>query len=397
MLDSRVSSGQLLLHTQAGSSLHPLCLILAGRPDRVAWSAFSPSDWVLLVATARVEGVAPLLCHALGKAGWPDGVPSHLRRDLQAAYYATAVRNTLLYQELSRILTALLSAAPLPVIVLKGAALATSLYPSIALRPLGDLDLLVPRRHLGMALRAVQSLGYCEAYPEMTPGLNRVVGHHVHLRGGPQQGVAVELHWSLVGGDSDWRSPPLDWFWEQTEERTVLQLTSTAHLLYLAAHLMLQHGGARARLLWYYDIHLLVSHWESRLDWDELLNRAREFRWAAALHAALQSARACFDTPVPDGFLETLAQTHDPQATRLVQRKADPLQTRAVGTWNVLMSLDWRARIHLALGTFCPGPAYMRWRYNPQPKWLWPLCYPYRWLDILREGASTLAKLARPR
>lgn len=44
----------------------------------------------------------------------------------------------------------------------------------------------------------------------------------------------------------------------------------------------------------------------------------------------------------------------------------------------------------------CPSPAYMRWRYGPRPvlshvegpAWLWPLTYPYRWLDILRDGLS---------
>ncbi|MCZ7567438.1 MAG: nucleotidyltransferase family protein [Ardenticatenaceae bacterium] len=138
------------------------------------------------------------------------------------------------------------------VIVLKGAALATTLYPCIALRPLSDVDLLVPRQHLGTAVAAMQSLGYCEVYLEMSPGLNQVAGHHVLLQGGARRGVAVELHWSLVAGESDWRSPSLDWFWEQTESwnmdgarrvgevqgnqrtdrsRPVFQLTPTAQLL----------------------------------------------------------------------------------------------------------------------------------------------------------------------
>jgi hypothetical protein len=46
--------------------------------------------------------------------------------------------------------------------------------------------------------------------------------------------------------------------------------------------------------------------------------------------------------------------------------------------------------LRLALGIALPSPAYVRWRYQPRPEWLWPLCYPYRWLDILREGLSTL-------
>ena len=40
-----------------------LCLTLAGQSDRMSWPAFSLSDWDLLIATARAEGVAPLLYH----------------------------------------------------------------------------------------------------------------------------------------------------------------------------------------------------------------------------------------------------------------------------------------------------------------------------------------------
>ncbi|MFQ5859502.1 MAG: nucleotidyltransferase family protein [Anaerolineae bacterium] len=418
-------------------------LTLAGHPDLVDWQSFSPADWDLLIATARTQGVAPLLYHALNTypergrraAGWPESMPAHTHRELQAAYYATAARNLLLYQELAHILAALrVSLSPLlPVILLKGAALATSVYPRTELRPMRDLDLLVPHQHLATAVQAVQSLEYREVYPEMTPGLNRVAGHCVHMRGGPQRSVAVELHWGLVAGDTDWRSPPLDWFWTQTEKwkmdnggrereneaqpptfslqppisnpkseirnpkSEILTLTPTAHLLYLAAHLMLQHGGAQARLLWFYDLHLLVSRCENRLDWDELLARARLFRWAAALHAALRGTQDRFDTPLPHGFLDALAETRDPQATRMVERKAGLPRTRATNVWHALTSLDWRTRLRLAWGLACPSPTYMRWRYNPWPAWLWSVYYPYRWFDIVRDGLSTLWRLVRGR
>jgi len=52
----------------------------------------------------------------------------------------TLARNLLLYHELPRILKVL---SPLPVIVLKGAALAATIYHRIGLRTMGDLDLLV--------------------------------------------------------------------------------------------------------------------------------------------------------------------------------------------------------------------------------------------------------------
>ncbi|HBY94341.1 MAG: nucleotidyltransferase family protein [Ardenticatenaceae bacterium] len=86
------------------ASLPALRLTLVRQPDRVAWSAFSLADWSLLGATAQAHGVAPLLCQALEAAGWPERVPSHLRRELWVAYHATAARNLFIYRELDRIL-----------------------------------------------------------------------------------------------------------------------------------------------------------------------------------------------------------------------------------------------------------------------------------------------------
>ena len=119
-----------------------LCHILAGRSERVTWSTSTSTDWDRLVAVARAEGVAPLVYHTLETAGWPDHVPATTRQAFQAEYYATVARNLLMYQELSRIVSAFNAEEPAvrqrapdeapmdhrpPIVVLKGAALAAAL------------------------------------------------------------------------------------------------------------------------------------------------------------------------------------------------------------------------------------------------------------------------------
>lgn len=436
-----------------------LCLTLGDQSDAVDrqpnWQAYSATDWDLLVTMARTEGVAPLMYHTFRTTDWPAPMSDHHRHQLQTAYYAAAAHNLLIHQELTRILAALANQPTnKQIILLKGIALGPTLYPDQALRPVSDIDLLLPREQIDTTVQTVKSLGYRTATPEMAAGHNEAAGHHVHLRGGPEDSVAVELHWNLVSSDTDWRTPPMDWFWSQTEEwkmesgkgkmeggrgkvekgkwkrekgedlsddvdsppsdvhspfsnlqptSSILQLTPTAHLLYLAAHLMLQHGGAQARLIWYYDLHLLIGQAGDRLDpstgsglrWEELLARAREFRWAPALHAALEGTQERFGTPLPAGFLDALAETQDQQAARSVARRAGPVQTRAVRTWDTLAAKSWRARLRHAWTLACPSPEYVRWRYEPQPAWLWPFYYPYRWLDILRDGLTTVWRIVR--
>ena len=430
------------MHVPPSSFFHAhqtLCRLLSDQPrsefHRRADAALPPTlssdDWHLLAATAQREGVAPLLYHGLKGAGWLASVPSDVQAALRQAYYATTASNLLLYRELSRILTAFNPQSPIPntqhpipVILLKGVALAATLYSSIGLRPMSDLDLLVPEERLAEAVARLKALGYVEPYPEMAPGLNALAGHHVHLQGGQDVPVAVELHWTLIGGQHDWRSPSLPWFWQQTEEwrmemETGVQspisnlqpptsssqseirnlqfeiLTPTAHLLYLCAHLMLQHGEARSALRWFYDIHLLIEREGQRIQWDEVVARAREFRWAPAVYAALEGARDRFGTRLPPDVLETLDEASDAQASRLVARRANSLQTRATGVVAAASSLSPGARLRLLLAIALPSPAYMRWRYKPRPAWLWPLCYFYRWLDILHEGLTTMGRMAK--
>jgi len=382
---------------------HRLGLAMTLRGEYALWSTLSQGEWNELAETARQEGVAPLLYHVQASAGWPSRMPTRLRGELRVECLKAGGSNLLVYRELGRILSALGGG----VVLLKGAALANTLYPSIALRPMTDIDILVRRERVESAVETLRSIGYGDVAPEMTPGLSRQTHFEVALKGGPRGYVITELHWSLVGAEGDWRSPNLDWFWSETEawrmeeERdaagaplSALQLRPHAHLLYLAAHLMLQHGGANGRLLWEYDIHLLATRYAKRIDWEELRGRARDFHWAPALHAALVRTHRTFGTALPEGYLQALESDGDRRSKALVENKAQPIQTPATATWNYLRSLDRRSRRRRIRAILWPTREYMLWRYRPDPKWLWPLCYPYRWMLFALESTRTLARWA---
>ncbi len=56
-------------------------------------------------------------------------------------------------------------AAEMPVVVLKGAALVGDVYPAHRLRPVGDVDVLVPRRRAREAVRLLTALGWQDTDP----------------------------------------------------------------------------------------------------------------------------------------------------------------------------------------------------------------------------------------
>lgn len=185
----------------------------------------------------------------------------------------------------------------------------------------------------------------------------------------------------------------------------MLTFTPTAHLLYLCAHLMLQHSEARSGLRWFYDIYLLVERESQHIQWDEVVARAGEFHWGPAVYAALEGARDRFrgslaeegDPWLLSGVLEALAGVSSLKASQFVARRADRLRTRATGVVTVASALSPRARLRFLLAHAIPSPAYMRWRYRPCPAWLWPFYYFYRWLDILCEGLTSLWRMASRR
>ncbi len=382
-----------------------LCKALSDRAGQVDWAAFSAADWDRFAKRAVAEGVGPLIHWTLKgskePAFTPAAVPPSALQTLAEAYYQSAAHNALLFKELERILEAL-GEAGIPVIVLKGAALAQTLYPDPALRPMGDLDLLVPINKLSQAASLVQATGYNVAMMELRPGLNQAAGYHLHLRSSQPANLALELHWTLIGSEDDWRTVPAYWFWDNSEPWAITQsqqhngihqLSPLAHLLYLAAHLTLQHGSAQAILLWFFDLHLMISRQDDRLDWGTLIKQAIELGWGPALLAAVRETQSRLNTPISDPNLQILEETAQTKLDQWIKYRAKPNFPRSAKAWHKFASSSRSNRLRWGWAILFPSSAHMQWRYNPRSRWLLPFYYFYRWAEIIQ---SDLATRSRP-
>lgn len=342
--------------------------------DRVGPETRHTASISSIVSCAQANGVAPLLLDRVVASRHIDQFPASDRAALQVACYADVAHTLVIQSELWRILAVLLP--HMPVILLKGVALGYTLYDSPTLRPSNDIDLLIHEGDVSAAITALCALGYQDV-PELSPGLNRVVEYHSTLHGGPHQKITVELHWRLVGGAADRLAPSIEWFWQHTDcwpvetlpdqlapyRHHTLQLDPTAHVLYLAAHLMIQHGLPQARLIWIYDIHLLLQRCGSRIDWDELVERARAYSWTAAVHAALCLAQQCFDSTIPNAVLETIASMIDRQEITLVQARMHAAGDPVRGEILKRHLLKPSARLRFIASLLVPKISYLRWRY----------------------------------
>lgn len=374
-----------------------LCKALAGHEEAIAWNAFSLHDWQQFALAAQVERIAPLLCFRFRRQGWPEEMPDGVRRLLSAQFYNATANASLIFRELESVLSRL-QAKGIEVVLLKGAALGLTLYPDIALRPLGDLDLLVQPSDLDTTLSTIKDMGYVAENPPLRRGLEHLFFPEINFRGGSQTLTHLELHWNLIGGEGSRYRADMNWFRAETRRihvgsASALVLSPTAHLLHAAMHASLKHGGDNARLLWLYDLHLIITQCPV-VDWSQLVAKAKDFHWAPAVNVVFRELRQLFDTPLPAWVLDSL-NSEDQEARDLVTRVASRDDSRIIGALNHLAFLDVSLRSRWLAAVIFPDPDYMKWRYKPKHMWLLPACYFVRWSNMAYDGIRTLIGRAR--
>jgi hypothetical protein len=271
----------------------------------------------------------------------------------------TAVQNLLLHHELSRILQALQESG-IPALALKGIVLAYSAYPDLSLRPMADLDLLVPPGRREEALGVLQTLEY--QYPESVLATNR---DHIS-RLDPNQELApplrlrassalVEIHSQLECSEPLFPMS-IGEFWSRSifvelKGLRVGTLCPEDFLFHVCLHLSRYHRFEKG-LLPLIDLKLLL---ESRLDWNwaGIAERSSQRGCAAWMYLTLETARDLVGAPIPDSFFQALPQPHDPTNLRrlLDQQIWSARSGRRVPPFvsSLLAESSWRKRARMIL------------------------------------------------
>jgi hypothetical protein len=211
--------------------------------------------------------------------------------------------------------------AGIPVIVLKGALLAKTLYPSPGLRYMSDLDLLVRFHDFRDALNLLKQMGWVP---------NRIRGKEQLLEtiGGTDteeswqmgewtflnpKGCFIDLHWHLIpyvwlrhvfriNMDAVWQDAVL-----LTDQNLqgASGLSSVQTLSYLCL-LLAQEGLNHLRGLLDIDQFVRKSTAFQNWSWDGFTYYTRKWRIRSAAFHALYFSRSLFNTPVPETVLDAL-------------------------------------------------------------------------------------------
>jgi hypothetical protein len=156
------------------------------------------ANWSGVAERAESHGMAPLLSRHLATAGVRP--PDDAHRTLQALVLRHRDANRIRREVLAEILRTF-SAQGIEAVILKGAALSLLLYPDPGLRPMRDLDILVPPDRAREAQALLRDLGFDAPDTERNP---YQTDHH-HLPNATRRSggllMSVEVHHDALSRD----------------------------------------------------------------------------------------------------------------------------------------------------------------------------------------------------
>jgi hypothetical protein len=352
-----------------GTADDGLCAVMRGENAPIS---------AAIVEAARRHDMHLLLAQENGRVA-DDAVRAALAADLRAAAIADLLREG----ELRRLLAAL-AAAGVHSLVLKGAALAYTVYRAPHLRPRGDLDLLIAPPDLETADQALVAAGWCRAVEHDSAAIT--TQRHYVLGGAPRFAEHLDLHWKIavprIFGDAIG--------FDELAARAVpiaalgpdAWTLSSADALFLACLHRVAHHQDAADLLWLWDIHLLASSL-SEAERASFVALAGQRAMRAVCARGLELALARFATPRAPELIAALRPSQkDPEepsaaflrgGMRLVDLLRSDLSTVR----------NWRAGLALMSAHLFPDAAYVKSMY---PRWP-AAALPFAYLDRIVRGA----------
>jgi hypothetical protein len=233
----------------------------------------------------------------------PPQLSERMRERLRKAAGQEALQDTMIGRQWGRVLAALANRGLTPV-PLKGRALALAVWPRPALRPPGDIDLLLEADAIPVAADALRGLGYRSA-PQERAGLLRAgpVGIE-QLHSDPERPM-VDLHARLFrsvgrGVEAEAllaRSRP-----SRLDGHPIRELDPADRLLFLCVHAA-KHG--LCELKWLLDLYALARSTEAAL-WRIAARRAIDTRAARPFFAALSVLQTLPSCPISGDVIESV-------------------------------------------------------------------------------------------
>ena len=324
-----------------------LCLRAALLPSEAGHAAWHRA--VAAIAPERMDDASqslrPLVYQNLARLGTgAEGIDA-----LKERYLLTWGENQRSYHCVLPLLRAFEQAGIEPV-VLKGMALIARFYRDPGLRPMADIDVLVPPSHAERAGELAVELGWHARY-RLTPAFLRV--KHAAPFEHPM-GVACDVHWRVFeetgggGADDEFRAAAEPVVFQGTRLRV---LSPTDQLLHVCGH------AARWEpvppIHWVADAVLILR--EGPLDWQRFLAHTAQRRFVLRMRHMLGYVREALGVAIPPAVEAELARRPVSMLERL-EHRVRTREHRLLGELPTYVFNCFRAEPHPVLAL----PGYLR-------------------------------------
>jgi len=313
------------------------------------------------------KALLPLLFSALRTHG--IAVDNAFLTILRTAAVREEVR-TNTYRSICRKVLSILAANEIPTILLRGAALADTVYAAPALRHSHDIDILSEPRNWDSIVTLLVSLGFVLRQTETSIDCPKVVLEH-------RTRLPLVLHRNLF--EISFYNPDLSDVWSRSQTCVIADvaarvLSPTDALLHLCGHA--SYSPSRESFRWISDAWFVIDKHRD-LKWDLLLDCAHRNHLTLPLSVALGYLSKDLNAPIPSGFLDSLYATAAKSTAigrelALFGARSDPRG----GFKNLLRrTKSWRGRAYIIKWMLFPSAASALWIERVRISWLLPFHY----------------------
>jgi putative nucleotidyltransferase-like protein len=317
-----------------------------------------------------LKGLLPVIYGAARRNKF--ALEKELQSYLRVATVREDLRSTVIREIHANILTAL-TEANIPVIALRGGALADTAYETPVERHCHALHLLVRPDSLTDIGKALRHCDFAPArLPEAAPGARQGFRH--------KDGLPLVVNASLY--DAPVYQDDAETLWSaslpaKSAGVPVRVLSPTHHLIYILTAAF--HERTRGHLRWACDAMLLING-EPGTDWLEFSRMVKSARLDLPIDTMLRFLTEELDAPVPRAVLTAL----DTSPSWTNRRSLEAALSGAVGGVSTLREI-WHHRMQSKRGhrtllrfLFLPSTDFLLFRFGPRAKALVPFRYAYR-------------------
>jgi hypothetical protein len=279
----------------------------------------SDLNWVELCRLAEREKASSILwpkIENLGSGKIPAEAETHLKKLARVTSFHMSYLEQLVIQSVTA-----LDHAGLEYTLLKGAALACSIYGSFEQRPMIDVDILVNNADGGAAVDALLSAGWVWRADKPRDGDYSHL-HHLPALIDPNGLVSTEIHTSILPAAAPFdisTSAVLGSARSVRFKQSDIRVPGPLYLLlHSCIHFAWSHLFRSSAWRTFRDIKSMIKEYD--FEWDEFIELARLHKATSCCFWTLHLARELIGAPIPDSVLDAFRPRLPKVALRTLER-----------------------------------------------------------------------------